>query len=281
MARRATPRPEYDQPTVLRPPNVIHHLWGDDESGFVGDEVLLSSGTLHALIFTLPVGGSFGHSEDNRTVFAADEVYLVLSGTIAMVNPKTGEVRRAVAGEYVFFRRDTWHHGINWGTEPVRVLEFFSPPPSTGSSSAYSKTVEYLEHSLYGEPDVIGNWPMDRDRIEAAATLHHIRSADLRYRAEGNLQVGIVCSTEHLTVIEATLLPGNRSGERRHDGDAFLHVLDGVVHVNTPDSESSNWHLVGAGESMVIPQGHVYRLMNQSAAPTRVTIGSAPSYLVG
>ena len=279
MARRPTPRPEYDQPTVLRPPNVIHHLWGDDESGYVGDEVLLSSGTLHALIFTLPVGGRFGHSPDNRTVFAADEVYLVLSGRIAVVNPQTGEVKPAGAGDYVFFRRDTWHHGINWGEEPVRVLEFFSPPPATGSSSAYSKTVTYLEESLYAEADVIGNWPMARDDIEARATLHLMGEQDLRYRAEGDLQVGVVCSTENLTVIEARLLPGKASEIRRHEGDAFLHTLDGDIHVHTPDSETS-WHLVRRGDSLVIPAGHSYRLMNQGSSVATVTIGSAPGYLL-
>ena len=74
MARRATPRPVFDQPHVITESNVVRHLWGDAESGYVGDEVLLSTQQLHALIFTLPPGGRFGHSADNRTVFAADEV---------------------------------------------------------------------------------------------------------------------------------------------------------------------------------------------------------------
>lgn len=278
MARRPTPRPEYDQPAVLRPPDVIHHLWGDEGSGYVGDEVLLSSQSLHALIFTLPVGGRFGHSPDNRTVFAADEVYLVLSGHIAVINPQTGEVKPATVGEYVFFRRDTWHHGINWGNEPVRVLEFFSPPPATGSSSAYSKTVEYVDTPRYAEPEVLGCWPMEREAIESRATLHLIDQRDFRYRAEGHLQVGVVCSTEHLTVVEARLLPGQASEPRNHEGDALMHVLDGEIHVHTPASDTS-WHRVREGESLVIPKQHPYRLMNQSGQPVRVTIGSAPGYL--
>ena len=113
MARRATPRPVFDQPHVITAANVTRHLWGDAESGYVGDEVLLSTDRLHALIFTLPPGGRFGHSPDNRTVFAADEVYVVLEGTIAVVDPATGQVVRATQGEGVFFRRDTWHHGVN------------------------------------------------------------------------------------------------------------------------------------------------------------------------
>jgi len=54
MTRRATPRPTYSRPTVVRPEEAVHHLWGDEGSGFVGDEVLLSSDLLHALVFTLP-----------------------------------------------------------------------------------------------------------------------------------------------------------------------------------------------------------------------------------
>ena len=39
MNRRATPRPEYDTPTLVTRDSVTRHLWGDDESGRVGDEV--------------------------------------------------------------------------------------------------------------------------------------------------------------------------------------------------------------------------------------------------
>ncbi len=59
--------------------------------------------------------------------------------------PETGEVQVAKAGEALFFRKDTWHHGFSLGDEPVRVLEYFSPPPSQGTSGPYARTTE-LDH---------------------------------------------------------------------------------------------------------------------------------------
>lgn len=279
MARRATPRPVFDQPHVVTMDNVTRHLWGDAESGHVGDEVLLSTDTLHALVFTLPPGGRFGHSPDNRTVFAADEVYVVLEGTIGVIDPEIGQVVRASAGEGVFFRRDTWHHGVNWGTGPVRVLEFFSPPPATGASSAYAKTVPYLESPLHANDDILGNWPMGRSAIEDKDSLQLIQDRDLRWRSEGSLQVGLMCSTENLTVAQVHLLPGTASAVRTHAGDGLLHVTSGEVHVHTPDADAGTWWKVRSGESIVIPEGFAYRLVNQSAHEVTLISGSAPGYL--
>ena len=279
MARRATPRPEYEQPQVITPDSVTRHIWGDAESGFVGDEVLLSTERLHALIFTLPPGGSFGHSPDNRTVFAADEVYSVLEGTIAVIDPATGQVVPASQGDAVFFRRDTWHHGINWGSGPVRVLEFFSPPPATGASSAYAKTVPYLEQPIHADDSVIGVWPMDRPSIESKDSLHLVQGRDRRWRVEGDLQVGLICSTQHLTVAEISILAGGASALREHEGDALLHAIEGEVHIHTPEAESASWWRVRAGDSMVIPEGFAYRIVNQSGAPAKLVCGSAPGYL--
>jgi len=279
MVRRATPRPVYTQPQVITTDSVTRHLWGDSESGYVGDEVLLSTDTLHALIFTLPPGRSFGHSPDNRTVFAADEIYRVLEGTIAVIDAAAGQVVKATAGDCVFFRRDTWHHGVNWGTGPVRVLEFFSPPPAAGASSDYAKTVPYLDKPVHADDSILGTWPMTRASKENADALHLIQERDLRWRVEGDLQVGVACSTEHLTVVDIAILPGHSSLVRHHDGDALLHVTHGEIHVHTPDAESASWWRVSAGQSMAIPAGVGYRLVNQSGAPARLIGGSAPGYL--
>ena len=104
----------------------------------------------------MPPGGKFTHSESFRTIFAADELLYVLQGTLVLANPATGEVVRAEPGESVFFRRDTWHHGFSYGDEPLRVLEFFAPPPATGTSGAYALQQPYLEVSTYADDAVVG-----------------------------------------------------------------------------------------------------------------------------
>ncbi len=137
----------------------MHHTWGDEEAGFVEDWIYVSSQLIHAIVFGLPPGGAFRHSDSFRTVFAADELLHVLQGTLVLANPETGEVVRAEPGESVFFRRDTWHHGFSYGDEPLRVLEFFAPPPATGTSGAYARTRPYLEESRYAFDGVVGSPP--------------------------------------------------------------------------------------------------------------------------
>ena len=278
MARRSTPRLSYDRPTVIRPPFVTSHLWGDEASGFVGDEVLISSDKIHALIFTLPPGGRFGHSEANRTVFAADEVYYVIEGRLALANPATGEVRQAEAGEAVFFRRDTWHHGFNRSAGPLRVLEIFAPPPATGASSAYAATQPYLRDPRYVRDDVLGRWPLERDKIDETATLHLMRKQDQCLRLEGDLLAGLIASTEHLTVTDNDLLPGQASDFRAHPGEAFLFVTAGRLNVHTPDAAESNWWDIRAGDAFAVPGSLPYRCVNQGAEPARFIAGAAPMY---
>ena len=114
-------------------------MWGDPEAGEVFDWIYASTDKVHMLVFGLPPGGAFRHSEEYRTIFAADELLHVLQGVLVIADPETGEVQRAEAGESVFFRRDTWHHAFALGPEPLRVLELFAPPPAAGASSAYAR----------------------------------------------------------------------------------------------------------------------------------------------
>ena len=102
----------------------------------------------------------------------------VLEGTYISANPETGEVHVAKEGEAIFFRKDTWHHGFNGGTGPVRVLEFFAPPPSTGTSGAYARTRPYVDKPRYGRDDWLGRLPMEADAL--ATDQHHARFARLR-----------------------------------------------------------------------------------------------------
>src|SRR6188768_3629278 len=167
MAYKSSPRPTFDRPTHIPYTGVTRYLWGDDESGKVDDWIYVSSAKIHELVFGLPVGGAFRHSTEFRTVFGADEVLYVLEGTYISANPETGEAHIVKEGEAIFFRKDTWHHGFNGGTGPVRVLEFFAPPPSTGTSGAYARTRPYVEKSRYSRDDWLGRLPMEANALAA------------------------------------------------------------------------------------------------------------------
>ncbi|HEU5432685.1 MAG TPA: cupin domain-containing protein, partial [Thermomicrobiales bacterium] len=227
---RASPRPTFDAPTAIPFASVTRHLWGDDESGEVADWIYVSSDKIHQLVFGLRPGGWFRHSNEYRTIFAADIVYYVLAGTLLLANPATGEVRRIGPGEAGFFRRDTWHHAMNHSQEPLRVLELFAPPPATGSSGAYARTQPLLTGGRYIRDDLLGRWPEAEERERTQATIRVIREIDLLWRIEGDAHprpVALLVSTVHLTVGRIALLPGERTDWTRHAGDESLYVTDG------------------------------------------------------
>src|SRR5207244_2183239 len=151
---------KFTDPTHIPYAAIPRLVWGDRESGEVFDWTYASTEKIHQLVFGMAPGGSFRHSDRFRTVFAADELYCVLSGVLALNNPETGEVHVARPGEAIFFRRDTWHHGHNFSTEPLRVLEYFAPPPSQGTSRVYAHTRPNLTHTVTTQDQWLGRWPM-------------------------------------------------------------------------------------------------------------------------
>ena len=149
MKYKSSPRPNFEKPTQIKYKNMQTYIWGDKEAGFVKDWIYLSNKNLHQIIFGMEAKGFFKHSKEYRTIFGADELLYVLSGILIINNPETGETHKINKGESVFFRKDTWHHAFNYSNDYLQVLEFFSPPPSTGTSGLYAKKKKLLKKSKY------------------------------------------------------------------------------------------------------------------------------------
>ncbi len=271
----ASPRPVFDGPALISRRDVTRHIWGEPEAGEVADWIYASTGLVHALVFGLAPGGAFRHSPSYRTIFRADEVLTVLQGTMLLANPETGEVLRVERGDSAFFRRDTWHHAFAHGTEPLRVLELFAPPPSTGSSGAYSRTVPYLEAVRYREDGVLGNvpGPPRTDR-----TLHLRRAADAHWRLEGDGLVGILASTPELTVASLSLRPGGVVPPHDHAGDEVLYVLSGTLHVRAWDEGRVRVFELGADDAAYLPEGSRHEYRSYGAEQVEAIVGVAPSW---
>jgi quercetin dioxygenase-like cupin family protein len=282
MSYAPSPRPTFDRPTHISYSTVTRHLWGDEASGRVDDWIYVSSSKIHQLLFGLPPGGSFRHSPDFRTVFGADEVLIVLSGIYVSANPETGEVHVAKPGEAIFFRKDTWHHGFNASAEPLRVLEYFAPPPSTGTSGAYARTRPYVEQPRYVRNDWLGRLPMEQRQAETSATMRVLREADLHWRMESPKHpalVGLYAATEHLTAGKMILLPGQSSSMERHGGDEGLYLLKGTLNVLTPEAEGQTWFELHPRDGFFLPEGAPHQYQNLSAEPVEFYFGIAPTYL--
>lgn len=275
-----SPLPSYAGPTALPLERVTHYVWGDEGSGRVEDWIYVSSAKIHQLVFGMAPGAWFRHSPEFRTVFAADEVYRVLEGVLVLSNPETGEVHRVLPGESVFFRRDTWHHGYSEGPQPLRVLEYFSPPPSQGTCQDYARTRPYLERARYAQDEWLGRWPMARAEAEARATMRVLRAPDVLWRLEGPEQrmvVGIIASTEHMTVGTLRLPPGGRSGVRRHPGDLGLYVAAGEVRVRLPGGDGGE-PVLRARDGHYVPEGCDHEIVNTGSAHAELLFCAGPRY---
>jgi mannose-6-phosphate isomerase-like protein (cupin superfamily) len=269
-----SPRPTFDAPTLVRRSEVKHHIWGDRQSGLVGDWLYASTDKIHVIEFGLAPGNWFRHSPSFRTVFAADEVLFVLQGAMLACNPQTGEVVECLTGESVFFRRDTWHHVRAQGVEPLRVLEFFSPPPSQGASGTYAMSQKYLEAPVYRRDELLGNC-IGADK---PSTLRRIGARERSLRLEGEIAVGLIVSTEHLTVAELQV-PAGAAGERTtHGGDAMVVGMSGELMVRTHWKSKSATLELGPRDAVFIPQGGQYELLSFSM-PATALLGVAPRYL--
>lgn len=271
-----SPRPTFDRPTCISYENVTRHIWGDAEAGEVADWIYASTDRIHALVFGLAPGKAFRHSHEFRTVFAADEVMHVLNGTMVLANPESGEVQRIEVGGTVFFRADTWHHAFAHGPEELRVLELFAPPPSAGTSGAYARTRPLLHRSSYADDGLIGHLP---DGADAPRTLRPIVAADVRYRLDGDALLGLLASTEHLTVASLGMSPGAESSVHAHGGDEVVYVRSGVLHVRAWfDSETYVFEL-RPGDAAFLPLGAQHEYRNYGATMAEAILGVAPSFL--
>ncbi len=281
MSYSASPRPTFDGPAHIPYESVTRHLWGDEESGEVADWIYVSSSKIHQLVFGLSPGGAFRHSDNYRTIFAADEVLYVLSGVMVLSNPETGEVHRIQPGEAAFFRRDTWHHAFNFSPEPLRVIEFFAPPPSQGTSGSYAQSKPNLTSPKYAQDQWIGRWPKAQSQAAENFTIRPVGDGDLLWRLEGaeqQLLVGILAATEHLTVGKMQLLAGQRSDVEVHGGDESLYLLEGALNVRVPENDGPRWFELKPGDGFFVPEGAPHQYYNMSDAPVSFLCGIAPRY---
>ena len=139
----------------------------------------------------------------------------------------------------------------------LRMLEFFQPSPKTGTGGAYARAQQNLEPPYkHGRDELLGRWPMAADEAAKGQTMWAIREADILWRLEGGtrgreLLVGIMASTEHMTVGKIEFLGGQRSGEFVHQGGKVIFLEAGNLHIEFPDTR--RWVELNAWDGCRIP----------------------------
>lgn len=274
-----SPRPDFTRATAIPYDRVTRHIWGDLEAGEVTDWIYASTSLIHVLVFGLAPGRRFEHSPTYRTVFGADEVFQVLSGTMVVANPETGEVHRLSAGGRVAFGAGTWHHAFAHGTTPLRVLEIFAPPPSTGSSGPYARTRPYLDVARYANDELLpGEPPAASSGGSPRRTLRVIREPDIVWRRDLGVLVGVLSSTPQLTVGTLEVNPGETSVAHTHAGDEVVYVVSGRLWVRAWDSTGVHVFEMGPDDACYLPAGVSHEYRNPTGELAEAVIGVAPRF---
>ena len=165
---------------------------GRRESGEVADWIYVSSDKIHQIVFGLPPGGVFRHSEAYRTIFAADIVYYVLAGTLVLSNPQP-EKCIGCAGRSRLF-------------PPRHLASRLKPRRGTAAGAGAFRAAAVARHvrRLCADQGIpcrpalrarrMARPLADRTRAEAASgqTIQVLRAGDLLWRMEGGERPALV-----------------------------------------------------------------------------------------
>ena len=261
MAYKPSPKPDFIKPTHIKYDSMETHMWGDEITGKVKDWIYVSNKSLHQIIFGMKARCNFKHSDQYRTIFGADELMYVLSGVLIINNPENGETHKINKGESVFFRKDTWHHAFNYSDEYLQVLEFFSPPPITGTSGAYAKEKKLLENSIYKRE----NYSYSDTKFKKKNTFTIIKNDNLIWSLEGPNQevlIGNFIKTKFLEVKIIKLLANQKTHNFKFEKNtSYLSLNDNIkVHIN----EEKEQYMLKEKDGLYFPAETSFYLENMN-----------------
>lgn len=258
MGYKSSPKPDFSEPTHIVYKSMETYLWGDNESGNVRDWIFVSNESLHQIIFGIEPGQNFKHSNEYRTIFGADELLYVLSGVMVINNPETGETHRVTKGNSVFFQKDTWHHAFNYSNDYLQVLEFFSPPPITGTSGIYAKKKTLLKNSLYKRNDYI--FPSEEFIYSKAFKI--INHNDYIWSLNGPNQevlIGTIIKTKNLVVKNIKLFPNRITHSLKFNKSTSFLSLDSNIKVMINNGKNFN---LNEKDGLYIPANFEFKFKN-------------------
>ena len=203
----------------------------------------------------------------------------MVEGCVALADPQTGSVARVAAGEAVFFGPDTWHHAFNFGPGPARILEYFAPPPATGTSGAYAQQQPLLPVSRYADDSELGTIIPGQARPAEAPRLAVVRPDDYHWRLDGDrdrVLTGIIASTPQLTAGRCEVRGPRWSGWISHRGDAGGYVLSGGLALWLA-GRGRGWDELAPGDGFFIPANEQYQVRSLSAGAATYLVGYAPT----
>ena len=169
------------------------------------------------------------------------------------------ETHRVLKGESIFFQKDTWHHAFNYSEEYLQVLEFFSPPPITGTSGQYAKEKKLLTKSIYNR----GNYFYPSDNFKNQKSFKIIKNKDYVWSLEGNNQetlIGTMVKSENLDVKMINLKPFQESHIFCFENNTSYLSLNDNIEIKILDENQKI--LLSKNDGLYFPKSTSYKIKN-------------------
>lgn len=290
--------PDRKKPKHIRKSEYIDAIYPPAAPEFADlTQTIASTDKLFFGTYQLAPGGSFNPPD----LHPGDETYYVLDGTLTQQNAVNGQVIRAYKGESIWMPREAWHKAFNFEDEILRILFLIAPkawdekiPPDhypdgvdikayKGKNNNQYKALPAINKpSFIGTTDDIGRWPIPGPEGRKEPMLfYRIREEDKLlniYDYENPMLMKFFVSNDVMHMGEFILPAGGRgvriSPVDVHKGDCVIFVVKGPITVYLPNTKEA--FIINEEDTMFLPEGTPYRLMNFTAKPVKAIFGIAP-----
>ena len=154
----------------------------------------------------------------------------------------------------------------------MRVLEYFSPPPSRGTASDFSRQQPPLDEVRYHDARWAKQWPSARGLRDSMTSFVSVssRNALLSFRdTSPSHLIATLVDTEFLRVIHGTVRSGHVEEFAVADAESVLYVTEGELWVDvwSDGIEYKATSVLGPGDAMFLPAGCSERLLVRDSRP--------------
>ena len=249
MGYRPSPRPSFDAPTAIRASDAVRHTWGDEEAGFVEDWIYVSSELIHAIVFGLPPGGSvppLGELQDRvRRRRAAPRP----AGDARAREPGDRRGRPRRPGRERLLPARHLAPRLLLRRRPAARARVLRAAPGHGDVGRVRADEAVPRAERLRRDGVVGKLA---EATPGPASMRVLRRADSVWRLDRDVLVGLLVSTEHLTVGTVTVPAGHTSLVEAHDGEELLYATRGELRVEAGGVEAT----LAPGDALPRPAGH-------------------------
>ncbi|MHC1772383.1 MAG: cupin domain-containing protein [Flexilinea sp.] len=214
-----------------------------------------------------------------------DEVYIVLEGTLTMLNTEAGQVVQVQKGESLLMPQGAKHSGYNFEQKKVRTMAFLAPKIFTdegfpsdegGKIKVYNGKMRKEDFPKYefcnstdraGILDDLGAWPVDGPTSRKSPLFHYIpenKKLLVINGQENPILMKICVSNNYLTVAQL-IIPSGGKGARITDPDS--HPTESVIYLDKGRlsiliHETGETFQIQDREALYIPKNMTYQLFN-------------------